>query len=71
MPKCIDAQPGHEVEILLTLEVKEEDALPTLKADWIPVIGRKKKSLFKFDDLIEAGHELIVERRPQMGLGSN
>jgi hypothetical protein len=57
--------------ILLTLEVKKENALSTLKANWIPVIGREKKPLFKLDGLIEAGHELIVERRPQFGLASN
>jgi hypothetical protein len=48
----IYAQPGYEIEILLTLEIVEENAFATLESDGISVIGGKKKALFKIGDLL-------------------
>jgi hypothetical protein len=60
--KSVYAQSCHEVEILLTFEVKEKHALAALKADGVTVVGRKKKALFQIDDLFEARHKFILER---------
>jgi hypothetical protein len=62
MTKGVHSQPGHEVEILLALEVIEKNALPALKAHGIAVIGREKKAFFKIGNLVEARHGFIVER---------
>jgi hypothetical protein len=62
MPEGVHPQPGHEVEILLALEVIEKNTFAALKAHGITVVGGEEKALFKIGNLIEAGHGFIVER---------
>src|SRR5258707_13301054 len=62
MAQRVHTQPGHEVEILLAVEVVEENTFAALKANGIAVVGGEKKALFKIGDLREAGQGLIVKR---------
>ncbi len=62
MPEGVHPQSGHEVEVLLALEVIEKNTFAALKAHRITVVGGEKKALFKIGNLIEAGHGFIVER---------
>src|ERR1017187_933350 len=46
MSERVHPEAGHEIEILLTFEVVEENTFAALKADGIAVVGREEKALF-------------------------
>ncbi len=63
MAEGVHAQPGHKVEILFAFEVIEENTFAALEGYGITIVGGEKKALFEIDDLFEARHGLILERR--------
>ncbi len=67
MTQSIHTQAGNEVEILFAFEVVEKNTFAALEAYRIAVVGGEKKTLFKINDLIEAGHIFIVERERRRG----
>jgi len=57
MPERVYAQSSNKIEVLSTLEVIQENALPALKGNRIAIVGWEKKASFEIGNFIEAGHE--------------
>ena len=56
VPQRVHAQARNKIQILFSLEIVKENALPLFKGSGVTVLGRQEIALLKFDDLFQAGH---------------